>query len=297
MNKASGFLAVIGITFAILVLVGMKSFKIVPAGHVGVATFLGEVQDEPYTEGSYFPVNPLYNWMEFDARQKTHMEKANVPSQDQLQTEIDVSVQFRIIGDMAPRILRDTGSFDQAIRVHLIPAVRSEIREQGKSVARAEDFFNENTLNRLQKNVETALKEYLEPKGIEIQAVLIRDISLPVFITKAIERKKEREQEVEREKAELERVRTQQQQNVVKREAQAQAAEFEAETIKKLADAEAYKIEAINKAIASNPSYLQLQAIGALTEISKDPAAKVYFLNGDSPQPLPLMHIGQPVAK
>ncbi len=58
------------------------------------------------------------------------------------------------------------------------------------------------------------------------------------------------------------------------------------------ADAEAYKIEAINKAIGSSPSYVQLQALEALKAISASPSSKVYFINGDSPKPLPLMHLG-----
>ena len=46
-------------------------------------------------------------------------------------------------------------------------------------------------------------------------------------------------------------------------------------------------------AIASNPAYIQLEALKALQHISKEPAAKIYFLNGDSPMPLPLMHMGE----
>ena len=45
------------------------------------------------------------------------------------------------------------------------------------------------------------LSSYLGPKGLEVEAVLIRDIILPSFISKAIESKKEREQAVERERA------------------------------------------------------------------------------------------------
>ena len=45
------------------------------------------------------------------------------------------------------------------------------------------------------------LKDYLIPKGVNVGAVLIRDISLPPFIIKAVESKKEQEQEVERQKA------------------------------------------------------------------------------------------------
>ena len=138
------------------------------------------------------------------------------------------------------------------------------------------------------------MAEYLEPKGISVSAVLIRDISLPPFITKAIEAKKEREQEVEKQKAELERYRTEQQQLVAQAEAQRSAAEEEAKKRRLLADAQAYEIEKINTAIGKNPNYVKLQALEALKSISKDPASKIYFINGDSAQPLPLMHLSDP---
>jgi hypothetical protein len=35
-----------------------------------------------------------------------------------------------------------------------------------------------------------------------------------------------------------------------------------------------------------------LQSLEALKAISKDPASKVYFMDGTSPSPLPLMHLG-----
>ncbi len=133
----------------------------------------------------------------------------------------------------------------------------------------------------------------MKPKGIEIQAVLIRNIDLPPFITKAIEAKKEREQAVQRQKAELERYRTEQEQKIAQAAAERKAAEEEAEKKRVLANAQAYEIEKLNKAIANSSAYLKLRAIEALTEISKDPASKIYFLNGDSPNPLPLMHIGE----
>lgn len=66
----------------------------------------------------------------FDARQQTHLETANVPSQDQLQTRIDVSVQYRIDGSMAPDIREQTCDAATVVRVHLIPALRSLLREQ-----------------------------------------------------------------------------------------------------------------------------------------------------------------------
>jgi len=79
---------------------------------------------------------------------------------------------------------------------------------------------------------------------------------------------------------------------VVRAQAGREAAEEEAARKRILADAQAYEITQINNAISSNPAYIQLQSLEALKAISKDPASKVYFLDGSSPSPLPLMHLG-----
>lgn len=278
---------------AVFVLFLVSQFvKTIPPGHVGVATLFGSVVEQGYTQGLHIPVNPLYRWTLFDARQKTQDQTAEVPTQDQLKTQLDVSVQYRIDGSMAPEILEETGTAVAAVRVHLIPKLRSLLREQGKTIKRAEDFFKEETQITLQTGLTDGLRDYLAPKGIIVSAVLIRDITLPPFIVQAIEQKKEREQAVERERAELERVRTELQQQVAHAEAQNEASIQEAERMRTLADARAYEIRQINAAIANNPAYIQLQSLEALKAISKDPASKLYFLDGSSPRPLPLMHLG-----
>ena len=277
--------------FAVVVII-MNIYKTVPVGHVGVATLFGKAQIVGYPEGLHFPVNPLYKWTMFDARKKTHLETANVPSQDQLQTKLDVSVQYRIDGAMAAAILGATGTAEAAVRVHLVPKLRSLLREQGKSVRRAEDFFLEETQETLQTALTDGLRDDLEKQGIIVSEVLIRDITLPPFIVLAIEQKKEREQAVEQEKAELERVRTELQQVVATAKAGRDAAEEDAARMRILADAQAYEITQINNAVSDNPAYIQLQSLEALKEISKDPASKIYFLDGSSPSPLPLMHLG-----
>lgn len=292
MNKSNMAGVLIPVVLIVVVLVGSRFYESVPPGHVAVATLFGDVLDEPYEAGLHIPVNPLYDFRSYDVREKTHLEKAQVPSQDQLQTQVDVSVQYNIIRDDTPRILRETGTLTDVLRVQIVPKLRSLIREQGKTVRRAEDFFLEETQDKLQTAILAGLQEYLTPKGVQVDAVLIRDISLPPFIAKAIEAKKEREQEVEKQKAELERFRTEQQQKIAAAQAERGAAEEEAAMRRVLADARAYEIASINEAIGDNPNYVKLQALQALESISKDPAAKVYFLNSDSPNPLPLMHIG-----
>jgi len=285
-------LVVIIVIVGIFMWFGSSLYQQVPAGYVGVATLFGEVQSDPYEEGLHIPVNPFYEWFLYDVRQKSHLEEANVPSQDQLQTKIQVSVQFRLMNNMAPKILQETGAAQDVLRVHIVPKLRSLLREQGKAIKRAEDFFLEETQQNMQTSLVGGLRDYLGTKGVNVGAVLIRDISLPPFIIKAIESKKEREQEVEKQKAELLRFETEQQQKVALAKAESEAATEQAAKLRVLADAQAYEIEKINKAIGNNPNYVKLQALEALKAISKDPASKIYFMDGDSPSPLPLMNIG-----
>ncbi len=232
----------------------------VPAGHVKVATLFGKVQDSTYLEGLHI-VNPLLDFTEFDLRQKTHMETAGIPAEDKLITTMDVSVQYRTIGSMAPEILRNTGTTDALIQVHMIPKLRSILREQGKGVAISQDFFKETVQQQLQETLQEGLVSFLAPKGIEIDSVLIREVTLPLVIRTAIEETKKREQDVLKQQAELERFAKEQEQKVAQAQAEYEAAKLEAQKIRALADAEAYKIDKINQTLAKSPNYIELRKV------------------------------------
>lgn len=249
-----GCLALSAILFAMSIVIT------VPAGHVKVATLFGKVQNNNYREGLHV-VNPLLAFTNFDLRQKTHKEQAGIPAEDKLITTMDVSVQYRTIGDMAPDILRNTGTTEALIQVHMIPKLRSILREQGKGVEKSQDFFKESVQRQLQQTLQSGLAEFLAPKGLQVETVLIRDVQLPAVIRTAITETKKREQEVLKQQAELERFATEQDQKVKQAESELKAAKLEAEKIRALADAEAYKINVINKTLAQSPNYIELKKV------------------------------------
>ena len=174
-----------------LVMFAPRFVKIVPPGHVSVSDLFGNIDPEPVPAGAHL-VNPLLRWHDFDVRETTHKESAQVPTRDQLQTKVDVSVQWRINPAMAAEIFNKVGTREQAVAVYLVPKVRSILREQGTSIANAEDFFLEETRTMLEINLKQGLVDYLAPLGLEVAAVLVRDINLPPVLTKAIEQKKDR---------------------------------------------------------------------------------------------------------
>jgi len=281
----------------LVLMFGQRFVHSVPAGHVGVAILFGDVQEEVYPEGLHI-VNPFLSWKDLDARQDTFkISQLEMPTRDQLLSKVDLSIQWRLDSSRAADIIRDTGDKDRLIQVHLHPKARSLVRALGTQIERAEDLFKDEVRNNLAVQIETELTSYVADKGIVVDSVLLRNINLPPVLADAIGRKKEREQEVERQRAELERVKLEQEQQVAQAEALRRAAEEDAKRLRILADAKAYEISTINLAASGNPAYIQLQSLEALKKMAKDPAAKLYFMDSNSPSPLPLLNIGDPVVK
>lgn len=276
---------------AALIIIPM-TFETVSKGTVKVGYRFGE-HTEIIKPGFHFPVNPLVVWSEVDTKQKTEkLDKVDLPSRDQLTSHVDVSVQYRAIGAEGHNIINETGSLQQVVDVHMLPKVRSLIRDAGRSVNKAEDLYTDSEVGRIATEITTSLHDFMASKGVAVEAVLIRNIELPPFIVQAIQSKKEREQQAERQKAELARFETEQQQKVKQAEAEKNAAALEAEKIQLLADAKAYEIQKVNEAAAKSPMYLQLEAVRALGQLGEDPSTKLIIMDGGSSKPFPFLNLG-----
>jgi len=279
MNKSTPIVS--AIITVLLILVAMNSYITVKAGHNKVATLFGDVQDEAYGEGFHI-VNPLLDFTVFDIRQLTYTwDKVQVPSQDKLKTSMDISVTFRIDGTRTPRILQETGRLEDVVSKHITPKVRSLLREAGKTVAQSQDFYLDLVQQALQIYMEDGLKSYLEPKGVIVEAVLFRDITLPQVVTSAVIQTKERQEQLEREKAQLKIVEQQAQQQVKQAEAREQAAIADANAKRTHADAEAYRILKEAEAQASANQVLARSVTRELIDYNS-----VQRWNGSYPQTL-----------
>jgi len=230
------------VTTIFLIWIGLNSYTTVSPGHNKVATMFGEIQDLALPEGFHI-VNPLLKFYSYDLRVNTETwTKVQVPSQDKLKTSMDISVTFRINPDYTVTMLKETGSLTDVVRKLLTPKVRSLLREAGKTVAKSQDFYLDTTQQQLQAYMEDGLTDYMSRKGIIIEAVLFRDITLPQVVTSAVIQTKERQEQLEREKAQLRIVEQQAQQQVKQAEAREQAAKSDANATRTKADASAYKI-------------------------------------------------------
>lgn len=231
---------IIGIVVGVvLFLIAMNSFTTVPAGHTKVSDYFGAVNDTELTEG-FHVVNPILDFTKYDTRDQTYTWKEiKVPSQDKLKSTMDVSVTFNLVKSMTSNMKKTVGDGDAVVSTYITPKVRSLMREVGKTVLRSQDFFLDTTQLEMQAYMEEGLNSYLEPKGVNVTAVLFKDISLPEVVTNAIIKTKESEELLEREKAQLDIAEQKAQQLVKQAEAREDASVADAQVIENLATAQA----------------------------------------------------------
>ncbi len=298
------------IFFFIAVFIITRFFTTIPAGHVGVGTMFGKVQKSIYTEGIHV-INPLLKITLFDARQKTHKEAMGVPSIDQLITKFDLSIQYRLIKEQAPVMLKETGTPREVLEVHMMPLLRSQMREIGKSVPKAENFYEQAVQQRIQVELLSGLST-LASKGIKIEKLLIREVTLPSIITNAVMRKKEAAQAAEKAKEELKKFKVDQErkeaqavadkraaliQATKKKEvmliganAQLEAARVEAKSVLVRAEAEAEAKRKIIKVITLE-GYLKLESMDVLRDLQD--GNHLIILDPNTTSPLPFLNLDQ----
>ncbi len=221
--KANPNLATIGKTaryvgLAIMILgLSTSCFVQIEPGEVGVQTLFGSIQSGTLTEGLNF-VNPLVEVKKFDVRTQNYTMSAihnegslkgddaiRVLTADGLEVVIDLSVLYHIIPDKAPEILRNIGGWEVITDKIVRPLARTKIRDNAvfyDAVAlystRREEFQQKIT-----KNIE---KDFAD-RGIVLENILIRNISLPESVKLTIESKINAEQEAQKMKFVLDKER------------------------------------------------------------------------------------------
>jgi regulator of protease activity HflC (stomatin/prohibitin superfamily) len=202
-----------------ILLLGLSTscFVQIEPGQVGVKTLFGKIQDGILTEGLNF-VNPLVEVAKFDVRTQNYTMSAvhdegpksgddaiRVLAADGLEVIIDLSVLYHIIPDKAPEILRNTGTREVITDKIIRPLARTKIRDNAvyyEAVA----LYSTKREEFQQKITKTIEKDFLD-RGIVLEDILIRNITLPESVKLAIESKINAEQESQKMKFVLEKER------------------------------------------------------------------------------------------
>lgn len=181
-----------GIAVAAVVVV-LQLFTVVPAGTVGVIDFLGNVSDNTLKAGVNL-VNPMANVVKFSIKTQEFKEEMNVPSEEGLSVNLEISLLYRLNPDQANQIYKTVGqNYGDII---LIPQFRSVVR--GVTAKYQAKALYTASREKLANEIMDELSALVNPRGIQIEAAALRQIVLPPGLTKSIEEKLQAEQESER---------------------------------------------------------------------------------------------------
>lgn len=192
MNNQESFFALIGMSVAILIAV-LQCWTIIPAGHVGVIDFFGNVSDKTLYPGVNL-VNPMANVVKFDARTQELKETMTVPSKEGLSIDLELSLLFSLSFENANKIYKTVGE-DYVERI-VVPQFRSVVRGVTSQYDAKALYTAER--EQLSKQIETDLLKLVGPRGINIESSPMRQITLPQGLKASIEEKLKAEQESQR---------------------------------------------------------------------------------------------------
>ena len=256
------FLAIIGLFSASLVQIG--------AGEVGVQILYGNVQNSVLNSGLHF-INPLMTVEKMDIKTQNYTMSAvrdegakegddaiRVLSSDGLEVVIDLTVLYKVLPTEAPRILKETGIdyTDKIVR----PLARTKIRDNAVYY----DAVSLYSIKRdeFQHRIFESIATEFQHRGLLLEQLLIRNISLPQAVKTSIEQKMTAEQDAQK------------MQYVLQKESQeAQRKRVEAQGI---ADYQRIISESLTD------RQLQYESIKAQLEIAKSTNAKVIIMGKGS---------------
>lgn len=178
----------LGLIFVLILL--WASVAYVPPGSVGVLTSFGRVTGEVLQEGTHF-VSPFKINHVLTVRTQTQEEHTSTPSSEGLNLEIDTSLIYHLNREKAADVFQKIGTNYGGTIID--PNLRSIIRDT--TAGHSANTLYSSSRKQVEDEIMQGLKAALEPRGIVIENVLLRDIQLPHTLRTSIESKQQAEQE------------------------------------------------------------------------------------------------------
>ena len=264
-KRYSSSLRLVGLLMAVI---GQFSASIVQigAGEVGVQILYGKVQSDVLNSGLHF-INPLMEVQKMDVKTQNYTMSAvkdegakegddaiRVLTSDGLEVVIDLTVLYKVLPVDAPAILRETG-LDYADKV-VRPLTRTRIRDNAVYYDAVSLYSSKR--DEFQRRIFESITGEFQKRGLLLEQLLIRNISLPQAVKTSIEQKMSAEQDAQK----MQYVLQKEQQEAQRKRVEAQGiADYQHIISESLTDRQ-----------------LQYESIKAQLEIAKSTNAKVIII-------------------
>tara|TARA_B110000116_G_scaffold257552_1_gene257848 strand:- start:546 stop:1364 length:819 start_codon:yes stop_codon:yes gene_type:complete len=256
-------MGIVGLIF--IVLFGSSMFVTIDSGEKGVIfkKFGGGLDKETVYGQGFHVIAPWNDMFVYDVKIHETFEKMEVLSKNGLSIRIDLSFRYMPIQEKIGYLHDEIG------RNYLERIIKPEIRSVTREVIGnylPEELYSTKR-EAIEDEIEALTRVKVEDKYLTLDAILIRDVTLPQTLRTAIEQKLKQEQESLEYEFKIDKARK-----------EAERKEIEAKGI-----SEFQKI--ITRTIT--PQLLKWKGIEATQEIAKSPNAKVVVIgNGEGDLPI-----------
>jgi len=181
-------------------------FVQVDAGQVGVKKMFGKIQNDVLESGLHF-INPLYEVEKIDVKtlnytmsgvhnegDKKGDDAIKVLTADGLEVTIDLTVLFRVNKTEAPKLLKETGvDFQEKI---VRPISRTKIRDNAVYYDAISLYSTKR--DEFQARIYKSIEDEFTKRGLQLENLLVRNITLPASVKAVIEQKINAEQDAQK---------------------------------------------------------------------------------------------------
>ncbi|RAJ12689.1 prohibitin family protein [Arenibacter echinorum] len=250
----------------VLVILISKSAVTIGSGEAGVLykTFAGGVvTDEPPLGEGFHLVAPWNKVFIYEVRQQEVLEKMQVLSSNGLEIKLEASAWFEPKREFIGKLHQEKGT--EYIQRVLLPTIRSAARSVVGRYTPEQLYSSKR--DAIQQEIFEETQKIVDGQYIQLNEILVRDVTLPATIKEAIERKLKQEQE---------------------------SLEYEFRLVTAQKEAQKVIIEAQGKADANTilsasltDKILRDKGIDATIKLSESPNAKVIVIgSGESGMPI-----------
>lgn len=244
--------------FAAVVL--FSSCAVIRPGEVGIKQTLGQFTGEVKTGGSVF-YNPLTSKVIKESTQTKNIKLfLSLPSKEGLSVNSEISILHRLDGNKVASVLKNLGRDYENVITSVFRSAASDVCAK---------FYAKDMHSGMRANIEQEILEKMkvnlekQADGIELIAVLMKQIQLPRGLASSVERKLQAEQDAMR------------MEFVLKQE------KLEAE--RKIINAKGERDAQLIIAEGLTEGIIKIKAIEAFRELAKSENAKIIITDGKTP--------------
>jgi Membrane protease subunits, stomatin/prohibitin homologs len=196
--------------FLLAIAASLTSCAVIRPGEAGIKQRFGKFQNEAKTEG-VFIFNPITSKVVKESIQTNNLEmNLNLPSKEGLSVDSEISILYHLETEMVPQVLQSIGRDYRTIIASVFRSASADVCSQ---------FFAKDMHSGKRADIEEAIRlkmdDNLNPKGIVIEAVLMKSIQLPPRLSTSIEQKLQAEQDAMRLVFILEQARLQAERKII----------------------------------------------------------------------------------